>query len=95
MARKERRRRIRRGAKEWSALVAEQADSGLSQRAFCAARGVSLSSFCAARRRVGASSVPAPRVEDFVALPMGSMTMAGWGLELDLGEGVVLRLRRA
>jgi len=30
----------RRDASEWSALLAEQAASGQSQRAFCAAKGV-------------------------------------------------------
>ena len=88
------RRRIRRQANEWSALILEQADSGLSQRAFCASKGVSVSSFGAARRRLGTTR-PGARIEDFVAIPMGRVTASDWEVELDLGDGVVLRVRRA
>ena len=93
MAGKERRRRIRRAASEWSSLITEQADSGLSQRAFCASKGVSLSSFCAARRRL-AMPTPVTRLDDFLAIPVDSVPASGWEVELDLGEGVVLRMRR-
>jgi len=86
----------RRDTSEWSALLAEQAASGQSQRAFCAARGVALSSFCAAKRRLGGGSdgAPAREAAEFVAIPVGALGAASWALELDLGEGVVLRLRR-
>ena len=69
-------------------------DSGLSQRAFCASKGVSLSSFCAARRRL-AMPTPMTRLDDFLAIPMDSVTASGWEVELDLGDGLVLRVRRA
>ena len=94
MAGTARQRRIRRDAGEWSSLSGEQADSGLSQRAFCASKGVSLSSFCAARRRL-AMPTPVTRMEDFLAIPVGSVSASGWEVELDLGDGLVLRVRRA
>jgi len=88
----------RRDTSEWSALLAEQAASGQSQRAFCAAQGVALSSFCAAKRRLGGGSdgdgAPAREAAEFVAIPVGALGAASWEIELDLGEGVVVRLRR-
>jgi hypothetical protein len=95
MAEQGRRRRIRRDSNEWSSLLVEQGDSGLSQRAFCASKGVSLSSFCAAKRRLGMHLSPVARMDDFLEIPVRSMSAPGWEVELDLGDGVVLRLRHA
>ena len=39
------RRHVRRSPSEWQQLIDEQARSGLSQTAFCAARAVSTTSF--------------------------------------------------
>ena len=39
------RRHVRRSPSEWRQLIDEQARSGLSQTAFCAARAVSTTSF--------------------------------------------------
>jgi len=89
------RRRSHRVAAGWSALLAEQAASELSQRAFCASKGVALSFFCAAKRRLGNASdgTPAREAAEFVALPVGAIDAAS-SRELELGEVVVLRLRR-
>ena len=46
------RRAKRMGRSWWAAQVAAQARSGLSQRAFCEARGVSLSSFARWKKRL-------------------------------------------
>ena len=52
------RRGKRRGRSWWAAQVAAQARSGLSQRAFCEARGVSLSSFARWRKRLQVEDEP-------------------------------------
>ena len=47
-------RRIWRGEDEWQRLIEEQADSGLTQAAFCAANGTSPGSFQNWMRRLAA-----------------------------------------
>jgi hypothetical protein len=37
---------------------------------------------------------PVTRLDDFLAIPVDSVPASGWEVELDLGEGVVLRMRR-
>jgi hypothetical protein len=84
-------RRMRRSRDEWQQLIEEQAHSGQSQSAFCAARGVSVASLQNWKRRLGPKSAPAPWIE------LGTLARqepTGWDIELDLGHGVCLRLRR-
>ena len=61
--------RRRRSVKEWTALLAEQVESGLSQRAFCELHAVSLSSFYQAKSRAKGMSVEGGFIA--VALPPG------------------------
>ncbi len=86
---------------QWQALFAEQADSGLSQQAFCESRGLSTSAFYQAKSRMksnGALPVGAG-VSEFIAVSFDSAPPSEstpvWDVELTLGAGVVLRLRRA
>lgn len=89
----------RRSAGQWQELIAEQADSGLSQRAFCKHKRLSLSTFSLWKRRLagsepkqsGESQDPSPWI-DLGNLGSGE---SGWEIELDLGGGVCLRLRRS
>ena len=87
-------------AQQWQALIEEQGRSGLSQRVFCAGRGLSLTTFQSWKRRLRrAPSAPALESE---FTPLGSIALSpdgegaesGWDVELDLGGGVCLRLRR-
>ena len=85
-------RRIRRGRDEWQRLINEQAESGQTQVAFCAARGISVASLQNWKRRLAA-----PDATREPWLELGTLTeakSASWDIELDLGEGVCLRLRR-
>jgi hypothetical protein len=82
--------RVRRSRDEWQQLVDEQAASGKTQTAFCAQRGINVGSFSHWKRRLAEES-PAPWIE-LGSLP--TSPAAGWDIELDLGEGVCLRLRR-
>lgn len=88
-------RQARRSREQWAALFAEQADSGLSQTAFCASRGIVVSTFTNAKRRLDVSGGHADH--DFVALSMDGSTTRdvtpAWNIELSLGAEVVLRIR--
>ena len=84
-------RRIRRGRDEWQRLIDEQAASGLTQSAFCQANALSLASFQNWKRRLVAEAPGESWVE------LGTLNRSagtGWDVELDLGEGLCLRLRR-
>ena len=93
------RRRRRRTQGEWSELLAEQVVSGLSQRAFCEARGLSVSSFTYAKRRAKTTQDKGEQnaVSEFVPLNLenspGSSTVASWDIELALPTGITLRIR--
>lgn len=101
------RRRVRRSAAQWRALVGAFEVSGLSRRAFCARHEVSVSTFDWWRKRLRDEprEVPAVRAAAealFVELgapPAATASdarraVAAWDLELELGAGLVLRLRR-
>jgi len=97
MARARSRRYARRSAAQWARLVAEQETGALSQRAFCAERGLAYGSFCGWKRRLReaparAATRDAPAFVELAAAPVAQSS--DWDVELALGEGVVLRLRR-
>ena len=88
------RRHVRRSPSEWQQLIDEQARSGLSQTAFCAARALSATSFQHWKRQLAATAA-APSSTWLDLGPLQERPVAtGWDLELDLGGGVCLRLRR-
>ena len=100
------RHRARRTAAQWRKLVERFDGSGQTRGDFCAANGLALSTFDLWRRKVGQTQAGADDAHPeslFVELtnttePAGSRTAAGaggWEVELELGAGVVLRLRRA
>ena len=86
-----------RGEAEWRALMADFERWDGSQASFCEARGVSRKTFQGWRRRFGLTAGK-PRGKrrakpgDFVEIAAASGP--GWDVELSLGDGVVLRLRR-
>lgn len=84
----------RRTHAEGRQLIAEYEASGLGRRAFCASRSISVNTLDYWRRRgkPGRATRP-PAASEFVELA----PIVGAGaldLELELGGGVVLRLRR-
>ena len=100
------RRRARRSAAQWRKLIERFDRSGQTRGSFCAANGLALSTFDLWRRKLGQTQAAAPeehRESLFVELTnatesAGSRTSQGtgaWEVELELGVGVVLRLRRA
>lgn len=97
-------RRIRRNRKAWQAVMRRYETSGQSQVAFCRSQGLALSSFSRWRQRLAAETgvfdkpVATAAAEAMfleVQRPAVAVAPAGWELELQLAEGVVLRLRRA
>jgi transposase-like protein len=96
-------RRERRGRAQWQRLLERAGRSPLSIAAFCRAEDVSTASFYSWRKRLGAptpgASVAEPSAEDGTFLELGVLgnEAAGpspWDIELELGAGMVLRLRR-
>ena len=85
------RRRIRRSQTEWQRLIDEQTDSGQTQAAFCAANGISVASFQNWKRRLAAEVSPEPWLE---LGTLAQQSTSAWDIELQLGDGVCLRLRR-
>ena len=97
------RRRTRRSHAQWQRLLERAAQSPLSIEAFCRAEDVSTASFYSWRKRLAAvtsgASVAEPTAEDGMFLDLGVLgtevgDSARWDIELELGAGMVLRLRR-
>ena len=89
--------RARRSKNDWLALFEAQAQSGLSQRRFCEAQGVSLKAFVNARTRYRESLSAGVRSNDFVPLVLSSPRAERGDMvevELSLGGEVVLRVVR-
>lgn len=92
----------RRNRREWQSLIARAERSPLSVRAFCAAQGVSTASFYLWRKRLGGEVARAapPGFLELVELGRDGGAQedhcsgGGWELELALGDGLVVRLRR-
>jgi len=92
----------RRSRREWQSLIERAERSPLSVTAFCAAQGVSTASFYVWRKRLCADSERMPPVaarfldlgELAAHAGAGADDSGGWEVELALGDGLVLRLRR-
>ncbi len=90
--------RKRRAAAEWSQVMADYEASELTQRRFCDERGVAYSSFCNWRKRLIRDNAASPLIELPLELngmqTLGSMRpTADWRVELELGQGMVVRIR--
>ena len=84
-------RRVRRTRAEWQQLIEEQAASGQSQTAFCAAHSLSVTNFQNWKSRLKKEATDASWIEvEAVPTPLSS----DWEIELALGGGMTLRLRR-
>jgi len=86
---------MRRGHHEWQQLMVAYEASDLTQRAFCAEQGVAYSTFCYWRRRLRQESGGGDHAPALVELPAltGSDSSGDWRVELDLGDGLVLRVK--
>ncbi len=85
------RRRQRRDASQWQALIEQQRTSGLTVKRFCAERGVGEASFFAWRRHLHRTPpLQSNDVEKFVRLEP-RQTAASDAVEVRFGGGVTLR----
>jgi len=94
----------RHSASEWRALMRAFAQSGETRAQFCERPGLTLSTFAwwhsHLRRELTAASDATPSKASalFVELAQADKPVAAvavnWDVELELGSGVVLRLRR-
>ena len=100
------RHRARRTAAQWQELVERFERAGQTRSGFCAAHGLALSTFDLWRRKLRTRPATAhepPPEALFVELTHPAQTPASfpsagtgaWEVELELGAGVVLRVRRA
>jgi len=68
--------------------------SGLKQRTFCEQHGIAYSTFCYWRKQLRQSASIENYSEHLFELPMLPVDESpDWRVELDLGQGVVLRLK--
>ena len=91
-----RRRWVRRSTDEWRELLGQFECSGQTQEQFCAAHDLALSTFSRWREKLRGAAMDEPvasREAMFVELASEQLEQR-WDMELDLGAGVVLRLRR-
>jgi hypothetical protein len=81
-------RRVRRSEEEWRAIVERFEASGVSRTEFCEREGLCLGSFSRWHQKLRDPK----RGRKFIDL-WGSVAPRSWRMELDLGSGVVLRIR--
>ncbi len=96
MAQSQRRKRIHRSRTEWSRLLSEFEASDTTQWSFCAERGLTLSNFCRWRKRLRTETPDDSHAGPLIELPpLPGLTSdpGDWRAELDLGGGIVLRLK--
>ena len=90
---------VRRSAEQWREIMSTFESGGQTSVAFCAAEGLSLRTFQKWKRQFNGAGEVAPAREStrkgFVELADTPAGASGWDVEVDLGEGLVLRLRRA
>ncbi len=93
--------RVSRTPDEWQSVFDRFEQSGQTRDQFCHGQGISLSSFSRWRTKLRKQTPVQPTSNDVplftelasAAQPEGS-AVSGWDIELQLGAGVVLRLRR-
>jgi len=88
----------RHSAAQWQRLVDEYQESDLTQKAFSEQHGIPLSAFGYWKRKLSAAS-SSDQCAESSWLDLSTLTVAGeqsgsWKIELDLGNGVVLRLNQ-
>jgi len=83
--------RTHRSPEQWQTIIDRQSASGQSARAFCDSQQICYAVFCKWRKRLSIADQP-PLVElsGLIDTPRANP----WDIELDLGDGMTLRLRR-
>ena len=84
-------RRVRRTQQQWSEILERFEASGLSSREFCRREQLVVSSLQRWRSRL--SRVPAPQFLQLAPASNPTAPSTNWALELELPDGMRLRLR--
>jgi len=85
----------RRTASEWEELISRFERAGQTRKDFCLSQGVSLSTFDVWRRKLRGRTAE-HRESMFVEVSRDEPnTVSSWDVELELGGGVILRVRSA
>ncbi len=90
---------MRRSAEQWRDLITRFEQSGQTREGFCAEHGLALSSFNRWRQKLrrdfarGEGVVGEALFVELTPEAASSVTLA-WDVELQLGGGMILRLRR-
>ena len=86
--------RVNRSSARWQELFARYDASGLTVVEFCRRHELCVSSFYR-WRQAPSDALPVSTMMPFVELPPAASPITQrWQIELDLGDGVVLRLAR-
>jgi hypothetical protein len=84
----------KRSRAQWEQLMTDYENGSLSQQAFCDQHDVAYSSFCYWRKRLRMPVKDAPAQSPLIELPaLVSASLPTWRIELDLGSGIILRIR--
>ncbi len=95
-------RYTRHSKAQWQQLISNQQASGLTQKVFCQQEELSITSFSKWRRKLKAetgsalpvSKIAPPPADAWIELPAELPATPSWHIELDLGNGVCLRLNQ-
>jgi putative transposase len=88
------RARVRRSAEQWRKIFDELQASGLDRKTFCERRGLGRETLRRAERRLERAASVRSRFVEVTPVPVVVEPSRGWDVELELGDGVVLRLAR-
>jgi hypothetical protein len=83
----------RRNREEWAQLLRAYEESDLDQRQFCQHHGLGYSTFGKWKKRLSAST-PFPEGDLIELTSTVTKPSSPWEVELTLGSGMVLRIRR-
>lgn len=84
----------RRSRTEWEHLMASYEAGSQTQREFCSEHGIAYSSFCYWRKRLHRAATNESTLPTLIELPgLTEEDAPVWRIELDLGAGIVLRIR--
>jgi hypothetical protein len=81
---------VQRSAVEWSGIIARYRQSGMGMKAFCEQEGLRLGTFEEWYRRVRKGET---RKGQFVEVKAPSVGASPWAVEVELPNGVRLRVR--
>jgi len=91
----------RRTPEQWQQIIADQQQSGLSQKAFCLRHGLCLATFSNWKRDLAPPQDNSDHVKpvnpDWIEVPtnIADTSHPGWDIGLELPGGITLRMRQS